>query len=210
MDPATATSAASIGGSIISGLFNQRSANKKMAFQREMSNTAWQRAMADMRVAGLNPILAAKVGPATTPGGAQANMPDLGATMNSAQSVQVQQEQTDANVQKIKEEINGIKSENVKKQAVADYLQTEEGKKIAPMLTTGDSPFNPVTSIMTWFKGETGTDDPAHKVLDTMGYGERVVRGVWRILQMSAPPGWYPELAPSGTFPEPTLTIEGM
>ena len=192
-----------LAGSVASGLLNQHSANKKMAFQREMSNTAWQRAMSDMKTAGLNPILAAKVGPATTPGGAQANMPDLGATMNSAQSVQVQQEQTDANVQKIKEEINGIKSENVRKKAVADYLETPEGKQIVPMLTTGDSPFNPVTSVMSWFKGETGTDDPAHKVLDTMGYGERVVRGVWRILQMSAPPGWYPDQ-------EPTLTIEGM
>ena len=30
---------------------------KQMAFQREMSNTSYQRGMEDMRLAGLNPIL---------------------------------------------------------------------------------------------------------------------------------------------------------
>lgn len=39
-----------------------------------MSNTGYQRAMADMRKAGLNPILAGKYGPASTPNVAQANV----------------------------------------------------------------------------------------------------------------------------------------
>lgn len=43
---------------------------KQMAFQERMSNTSYVRGMKDMQKAGLNPILAGKMGGASTPTGA--------------------------------------------------------------------------------------------------------------------------------------------
>ena len=58
---------------------------KQMDFQREMSNTSYQRAVADMKAAGLSPMLAYSQGGASTPQGGAARIDNaLGNAVNSA------------------------------------------------------------------------------------------------------------------------------
>lgn len=65
---------------------NQQLTREQIDFQRDMSNTSYQRAVADMMSAGLNPMLAYQQGGASTPSGQTAVMQSaLGAGATSGQ-----------------------------------------------------------------------------------------------------------------------------
>ncbi len=82
----------------------KQAANRQMDFQERMSNTAYQRAMNDMRKAGINPIMVSKLGGASTPTGAMAKTPSMdnmgsNVMQNMLRTAQVEQAVATANHQ---------------------------------------------------------------------------------------------------------------
>ncbi len=99
----------SAGGSVLGDLLgselqyrrDKKTASRQMHFQERMSNTAYQRAMADMRKAGINPIMVTKLGGASTPTGAgfkSSDLSNIGSKAIQSMSTAKQMQLTDAQV----------------------------------------------------------------------------------------------------------------
>ena len=76
---------ATIAGGVIKNIGQRKEAQRQRDFQERMSSTAYQRAVEDMKLAGINPMLAYMQGGASSPGGAQAQISDVaGPAVSSA------------------------------------------------------------------------------------------------------------------------------
>lgn len=91
----------SIAGDIIGMVHSGKEASKARRWASQMSSTAHQREVADLRAAGLNPILSAGGSGASTPGASMATQSgvDVGKGINSAIALKM----ADANLSQVKQ-----------------------------------------------------------------------------------------------------------
>lgn len=100
---------------------NADQAQRQMDFQERMSGTAHQREVADLRAAGLNPILSANAG-ASTPGGAMATM---GSSLGAGVSSGLQAYQVYTNSELTKAQAEQTRASTAKTLADADFVKAQ-------------------------------------------------------------------------------------
>jgi len=116
----------------------KKMSNQQMQFQAYMSNTAHQREVQDLVAAGLNPILSAGGGGASTPSGAQAPIIDAG---NTALRAANEQKQLNASLENIKADtFKKMKDAELTSQQIANVITDYHSKVLANQITLATMP----------------------------------------------------------------------
>jgi hypothetical protein len=156
------------------------STGRQVAFQERMSNTAHQRQMADLKAAGINPMLSAKLGGASSPAGASYQASNIGAAavegygkVSSAKQAQAQTERIKVDTKIRQRDLDYLVKEGVSEYSVKYTVKNIFGSKMLNAMEmafqgkadTLSQPYRAAANLMMdtlrkagWVKGNTVID----------------------------------------------------
>jgi len=138
--------------------FNAAEAEKNRNFQENMSSTAYQRGMTDMKAAGLNPILAYQKGGASSPSGATASTSFSPATDIITPAVSTAMQKMRANA-----DVENVMADTENKRISSNLIRAQTAKTVNEATTEAENP--------ALRRRQTDETDTRHKL------GQQTLRG---------------------------------
>lgn len=126
----------SLVGDVAGGLFGASEAEKNRKFQASQTGTQYQRAVKDLRAAGLNPILAAKTGGNAAASGSMPPIPDIGSSARHASKYRAEMDVMRAQADNLKAtaQETAQRTEKLKFQTVQEQKRAIRDEFIGDML----------------------------------------------------------------------------